>query len=110
MSLTHNAFFNSIGVALFCCYGNLKRVVAQPNEAVECFEGAEFLVVAESVSFGTAKSRCLGRSATLARISNDEENSFVDELCDQVLSNGQDVWIGNFLVFITTNLRVLHRS
>ena len=61
----------------------------------ECLEGAEFTLVDEEAVFQTAKERCEGRGATLARIANFQEHTFVRSL---LLSEGVEelFWIGEF--------------
>ena len=58
-----------------------------------CLEQSLFTLVLEDANFDEAKRGCEDRNASLARISSDEEHSFINGFFDGV-GLSLDVWIG----------------
>ena len=62
-----------------------------------CLREVKFMVVLSRLSFDGAKHDCEERGATLARISNTDEHSFVQDLFDDTRLDTSDVWIGRLV-------------
>ena len=71
-------------------------VVSGQNEFADCLGLVQFIAVNEEVDFETARTRCEGLNATLARISNEEEHNFVGDFLNSVeeIGSNDNFWIG----------------
>ena len=60
----------------------------------ECLSGTKFVAVLDEVNFDEAKTFCFDRGATLARISNNNENFAVVNLSLSTPGDQDRFWIG----------------
>ena len=73
----------------------------QQTEFSACLEGTtEFIAVTVGGNFEFARNQCELRSATLARISNEQEHNFVGALIDSIIPTpDRKFWFGKFCRF-----------
>ena len=75
--------------------------MAQFANFSDCFEGSQFIAIEQPFDQTGSKVVCISLDATLARISNERENTFLATFLDIVSDQpNQEYWIGEVLYTI----------